>query len=105
KGKKLRIDYEELVTHPSRVIDSLESFLGINFPETALQDYKAIDFSGRMGDPTKGRKYDGVKGNSVGGWKDFVSNPYRKKFLKQYVDEMPRVALEQFRIDRERLLS
>lgn len=105
KAKKLRIDYEELVSDPQRVIGDIERFLAIKFPDTALQDYQKIELRGRMGDPTKGRKYNGVKDASVGSWKNFVTNSYRKKFLKGYVSDLPAVVFEAFQIDRTALLA
>ena len=105
KARKLRIDYEDLVSKPAGIIAAVEDFLDVKFPATALEDYKAIEFAGRMGDPTKGRKYDGVDSASVGGWSKFASNIYRKRFLRRYVEDLPEIVFEEFRLDRRALLA
>lgn len=105
RDRGVRVDYEELVTEPGAVLDRLAAFLDLRLPADTLDSFSDIDFSGRMGDPAGGRRYDGIAANSVGRWTDAVSNPYRRAFLRSYIRALPNEVLEAFHIDREELLA
>ncbi|MBU2582662.1 MAG: sulfotransferase [Alphaproteobacteria bacterium] len=101
----LRVDYEELVTDPEGVIARVGGFLELEFPHDAVEKASAVELSGRMGDPHRGRKYDGVGEGSVGSWSGFVKNPYRRHFLKKYIGRFPEHVLETYGLNRQAILQ
>ena len=105
RAKKLRIDYETFVCDPETVLQQLEQFLDLEFPKGALENFVSIKLPGRMGDPSKGHKYQGIKNSSVGTWPGFVTNAYRKQFLKTYIKGLPETVLQTFHLDRDQLLA
>lgn len=101
----VRVDYEELVREPRAVITRIGEFLEIEFPDDVVAQAKAMELSGRMGDPDRGRKYDGVAAKSVGSWSGFVKNPYRQSFLKRYFRDLPDHVLDTYGLDRNEVLK
>lgn len=101
----IRVDYETLVSEPQAVLARLGGFLDLEFPGDAVQRASDVELSGRMGDPDRGRKYDGVGSRSVGRWQSFVKNPYRRSFLRRYVRDLPDDVLHVYGLDRDVLLE
>ncbi len=102
---KFRLDYEELVLDPSKALKELNATLQLGLSDVGSKEYQSVMFKGSMGDPTLGKKYQGIEGKSVGAWRGFVTNSYRKAFVKDYVEQMPDLVFETLRMDRSKLLS
>lgn len=101
----IRVHYEQLVKEPQAVISRLGEFLELEFPPDIVEKAVAVELGGRMGDPDRGRKYDGIAGKSVGNWHSFVKNPYRRSFLKRYVRGLPLHVLETYGLERGEILQ
>lgn len=106
RDRSVRVDYEKLVADPQGVLGEVATFLDLKkLPPDAVGALGDVKFAGRMGDPTGGKKYDGVASHSVDSFIGAMKNPYRKAFFKAYIRAMPDVVFDEFRIDRAELLK
>ncbi|MDX2259996.1 MAG: sulfotransferase [Hyphomicrobiaceae bacterium] len=104
--RSVRVDYETLVADPGTAITELARFLALDrLPADPVAAARDVEFTGRMGDPARGRRYEGVAAHSVDRWRASMRNPYRRAFFRSYVRSLDAATLQAFGLDREALLQ
>lgn len=100
-----KVNYQELVQQPHEVISRLSEFTKLPFESFNLEGLGEVSFSGTMGDPTKGQKYQGVDPGSLETWPRFVTNRFRNQFVERYVQSFPPEVWAEFGVDRQAVLD
>lgn len=83
--RSISVSYEQLVQAPTVQIRRVCDFLGIEYLDEMLLNYKHVDFGGSMGDPTGIHRYEGVSTASVNVWPRKLNNWYRIHFAREYL--------------------
>ena len=99
------IHYEKMISDTETVLRQLCEFLEIEFLKEMLTDYKKIEYSGKMGDAVGINKYDKISTESIETWKPSVNSPFRKWYLKRYINKLGAFTLKSFDIDRDTILN
>ena len=99
------IKYENLITDSENVLRKLCSYLEINFKKEMLTDYKKSEFSGSMGDTVGLNKYDNISSESIQSWKTNIHSPFRKWYMRRYINYLGNYTLKSFGFDIEKTLT
>jgi hypothetical protein len=103
KGKAILIEYNDLVSNAEATMQKVCDHIGIDYIPDMTKEYKRIQFSGAMGDQTGEKKYNNISKESIDSWKSFISNKFRKKFIKNYVRTLNDDVLKIVKLDRTTL--
>ncbi len=79
------VRYEDLVAPDSHGWNRLFAHLGMAFDPSFLSRLPAEHPSGRMGDPTGTRAYEGLSTAPLAKWKRTLANPFRKRWAADYL--------------------
>lgn len=88
------IKYENLVFNTTPTLIDICNFLGIHFSESMLDNFHSNEPKGRMGDPTGSKKYELISTGSVENWKKTFRNLYRKKLMRDYLEQLGNSTIE-----------
>ncbi len=79
------IVYENFVVAPEEALSKIEKDLGIDFSDHILDDFKQTELHGKLGDPTRGSKYQEISDHSIRAWQSSVKNPLRRWWFRNYL--------------------
>lgn len=83
--RSISVKYEELVQAPTKEVKRICDFVGVQYLDEMVVNYKEVNFGGSMGDPTGIHRYDGVATGSVNAWQKRLNNRYRIHFARNYL--------------------
>jgi hypothetical protein len=87
KDISLAVNYDDLVSNDKNECSKIFTYLGIQEDLNTPFECKANSFNkGQMGDPTGQIKYTSVSTQSIDSWRTVFNNPFRKWYLKRYID-------------------
>ena len=101
----LQIKYEDMTSAPEGAWPKIFAHLGLTFDTSFLETYQSVSFSGRMGDPTGGTKFDRISAASIDSWPATFNNPLRRRWAYRYLDWIGEDRLEAMGYRRAELLS
>lgn len=84
KERVLSIRYEDLVTNESGVLEKLQRYLGVDLTQYSAQ-FSGMELRGALGDKTGIYEYDKISASSIEKWRTSICNPYRKKWVIDYI--------------------
>ena len=84
----LSINYEDLVLHPRNTLEKIFYFLDLEFEESIFNDFKNINFKGKMGDQVGTMKYSSISKDSLNNWVKTFNTPIRKAWVKKYLNTL-----------------
>ncbi len=79
------VRFEDAVSGDRGTWAALMEYLGIEFDETALSGFAAVEVEGRMGDPTGRRAYSSLSSDPEGKWRAMLGNPVRREWCRRYL--------------------
>jgi hypothetical protein len=88
RDRAIAVRFEDLVADPPGAWPSLFDHLGIAFDEHVLEAFADVDVEGRMGDRTGRLRYATLSAEPVTRWRATVTNPFRKRWLRDYLDRI-----------------
>lgn len=83
--KVYSLQYENLIDAPSREIQKLCSYLGIEYSEEMIHSFSSVRLKGRMGDQIGMSKYSQLHSPSINAWPNTFNNPYRRLWARRYL--------------------
>ncbi len=87
KDISLAVNYDDLVSNNKNECNKIVTYLGIQEDLTTSFECETNCFNkGQMGDPTGQIKYTSVSTESINSWREVFNNPFRKWYLKRYID-------------------
>jgi len=105
KGKSFAMKYEDLVLSPEDSLIRLESYLSLNEGDLKADNFSTVKLKGIMGDPTGVKKYQNISTKSLDGWKSVISNPWRKRWCRRYLEWIGEERLSLMGYELKELLS
>lgn len=99
------IRFEDAVSGDRRTWAALMDYLGIEFDETALSGFAAVEVEGRMGDPTGRRAYSSLSSDPEGKWRATLANPVRREWCQRYLRFLGEERLAEMGYDLGRLTT
>ena len=88
KERSIALNYEDLVMDPKRTIKDVCNYLELDFEPEMLQNFSKQDTKGKMGDPTGTKLYKNIQTTSLDKWKSTFNTQYRKKIIKNYIENI-----------------
>jgi hypothetical protein len=85
RSRSHAIRFEDAVSGDRGTWAALMEYLGIEFDETALSGFAAVEVEGRMGDPTGRRAYSSLSSDPEGKWRATLANPVRREWCRRYL--------------------
>jgi len=85
-GDALSVRYEDLLSNPEDILQSLSGYLGLDLDTTMLNRFSNVKLHGDMGDPTGVSAYKRLDLEPIEKWKSVLSNPIRKSWAKRYIE-------------------
>ena len=101
KESVLSVSYEALVSDPDTEILRVTSYLGLEGKSNLSSNLENADIM--WGDRTGQFKYNGVSKDSMESWKKVMSNPFRKRWGKKYLNWIGRDRLDIMGYDLDKL--
>lgn len=87
KDIAISVNYDDLVSNNQDEYSKIVAYLGIQKDLKTPFDCETNDFKkGQMGDPTGQFKYTSISTQSIDSWREVFNNPFRKWYLKRYID-------------------
>jgi len=105
KSNSIAINYENLVSDPNRVLNSICHYLDIKYYDSMCLNFSKQVFNGRMGDPTGVSDYTSVSIKTLDKWKLTFNTHVRKKLIKKYISSMDEKVLEVQGYDKSKILQ
>jgi len=103
-SKRIDIRYEDLVSMPEEKTNELLQFIGLD-SKTNVSDFVNTKLKGRMGDPTGVKEYSTISTKSLHKWEKTFSNPLRKKWLTNYIQNIDGEDLRRIGYDKDSILK
>ena len=89
KDVSIAINYDGLVSNGQDEYSKILTYLGIPDDLKMSFECETDNFKkGQMGDPTGQTKYTSVSTQSIDSWRQIFNNPFRKWYLKRYIDSL-----------------
>jgi hypothetical protein len=85
RSRSHAVRFEDAVSGDRGTWAALMEYLGIEFDETALSGFAAVEVEGRMGDPTGRRAYSSLSSDPEGKWRATLANPVRREWCRRYL--------------------
>jgi len=85
---KIVVRYEELVSHPAKVIRNLCDWIDIPYDDRMIHKYRSNALHGRMGDPTGVQYYKGINTSSLVKWQRFFNTAFRLKVARKMLEKI-----------------
>lgn len=105
KSNSYKLNYEDLVLNPEKIIKELTDYLDLDYEEGLSKIFKDQAIKGGSKDPTGIRMYNKVDSSPLNKWKELFNTPYRKRIIKRYVDNLNEEALRIQGYDKENILK
>jgi hypothetical protein len=86
RGRAHAVRFEDLLDGDERPWRELMGYLEIEFEPQALRRFSQVRLSGRMGDPTDGRRHATLDSATTQKWKQTLANPLRKEWCRRYLE-------------------
>ena len=77
--------YEDLVREPEIKCREIFNYLGLAYDVNIIQKFSEIKLDGKMGDSTGVNRYSNISADSLGKWRNVLSNPLRKSWARRYL--------------------
>lgn len=102
RDRSIAVSYEDLVRDPETTVQEICEYLEIPFHADLLNNFADVPV-GALGDQYGSKKFTSIVPERVENWKRVFSTTYRKKFLRNYLDEIGRYPVEVFGYDYDDL--
>lgn len=86
EAESLAVRYEDLITDPASSWPRIFAHLALPYDEGLLESFGEVDLRARMGDRTGPGAYDSISEEPLTKWAATVTNPYRKRWLRAYLE-------------------
>lgn len=100
----LTVRYEDFVSNPEDILRKLSHFLGLD-GLTLPNDLSSLVLAGSLGDQTGITRFTKVTDTDPDRWKVTYRNPYRKRWIRKYVQWIGDTRLSSMGYDYHELLS
>jgi hypothetical protein len=105
KAQVCSIRYEELLLHPHRTLRHVFEYLELPYETVALSRFTDVRLEGSMGDPIGTRAYNFLSTEPLTKWRGVMSNPYRKRWGRRYLDWIGVERLASIGYDKKQLTN
>lgn len=99
------VRFEDLIGGGAAPWRELMEYLGIEFDQSALDRFAAVELNGRMGDPTGVKRYAKLSTAPAGKWLGAFANPLRRAWCRRYLAFLGEERLETMGYDGRQLLA
>ena len=104
RESSIAVQYERLVTDPKAELKRICDYLDIEFVATMLEDFGSVPVVG-LGDMFGSNRHKTVSTSAVDRWKEVFGTPYRRRYLRKYLDYLGPECVETMGYDFGKLRS